>query len=130
MMEQEAALKKVANRKLRRLLAYNTTFDCAEIEISESALFYKTNNRKSMSKCAGTARIQESGETGVTVRYQSQTFKVARYCVRKKVDEKELGGVNSALGCCSPACWSSVLEPDWETPNLGWNPVDTGAPAA
>ena len=38
---QEAALKEIANSKLRRLLAYNKTFDCADIKVGDTVLFYK-----------------------------------------------------------------------------------------
>ena len=37
---QEAALKEIADSKLRRLLAYNKTFDCVDINAGDSVLFY------------------------------------------------------------------------------------------
>ena len=39
MMAQEAALKDVADGKMRRLLAYNKSFSCADFAIGVSALF-------------------------------------------------------------------------------------------
>ena len=39
MMAQEAALKKVANSKLRQLLAHNKTFYCADIKVGDLVLF-------------------------------------------------------------------------------------------
>ena len=43
---QEAALKEIANIKLQRLLAYNKTFDCVDIKVGGSALFYKAPQKK------------------------------------------------------------------------------------
>ena len=47
MMAQEAALKEVANSKLRRLLAHNKTFNCTDIKVGDTVLFYKAPHRKS-----------------------------------------------------------------------------------
>ena len=38
MMAQEAALKEVASSKLRRLLAYDRLFNCADVKIGDTAL--------------------------------------------------------------------------------------------
>ena len=65
MTAQEAARKKVANSKLRRLPAYNTPFDCADIEIGDSALFFRAANRKSEPKWGGPACILGIDETGM-----------------------------------------------------------------
>ena len=78
MMAQEAALKEVANSKLRRLLAHNKTFNCADIKVGDTALFYKAPHRKSHPRWRGPALILDIDETGVTVKYQTQSFKVAR----------------------------------------------------
>ena len=43
---QEAALKGVAKSKLRRLLAYNQTFDCVDIKVGDLVLFLKRLIRK------------------------------------------------------------------------------------
>ena len=43
---QEAALKEIANSKLRRLLAYNKTFDSVDIKVGDEVLFYKAPRRK------------------------------------------------------------------------------------
>ena len=45
---QEAALAGVANSKLRRLLAYNKTFDCIDIKVGDSVLLYKAPQRKAV----------------------------------------------------------------------------------
>ena len=38
----------------------------------------------------GPAKVLEIDETGVTAHFQSQTFKVARFCVRRRVKESEV----------------------------------------
>ena len=87
---QEAALAGVANSKLRRLLAYNKTFDCIDIKVGDSVLFYKAPQKKRNPRWRGSATILDNDECGVTMKSQSQYFKVARYCVRRKVEEKDL----------------------------------------
>ena len=47
MRAQEATLREVANSKLRRLLAHNQTFSCAEIDVGDMVLFFKAQSRKS-----------------------------------------------------------------------------------
>ena len=90
MRAQEATLKGVANSKLRRILAHNQTFNCTEVAVGDMVLFYKTPNRKSSPRRRGPAKVSEIDETGVTVYFQSQTFKVARFCVRRRVKESEV----------------------------------------
>ena len=51
---QEATLKEAADGKIRRLLARNETFNCAEIDVGDIVLFYKAQNRESL-------QIDESG---------------------------------------------------------------------
>ena len=46
MMAQEVALKEVANGKLRRLLAYNTTSNCTDAKNGDTVLFNEAQNRK------------------------------------------------------------------------------------
>ena len=84
---QEATLGGVANSKLRRKLAHNQTFNCTEAAVGDIVLFYKTPNRRSSPRWRGPAKVLEIGEAGVTVHFQSQTFKVARCCVRRRVKE-------------------------------------------
>ena len=38
---QEAALKEIANSKLRRLLAYNKTLESVDIKVGDVVLFYE-----------------------------------------------------------------------------------------
>ena len=39
-MVQEGAVRGIANGKLRRPLEYNKSFDCAEVEVGDSALLF------------------------------------------------------------------------------------------
>ena len=75
---QEAASKEIANSKLRRPLAYNKTFDCVEIKVGGSVLFNKAPRKKSNPRRRGPATILDIDESGVALKFQSQTFKVAR----------------------------------------------------
>ena len=47
-------------------------------------------NRKSSPRWGGPLRNSDIDEAGVTVAFQSQTFKVARFCVRKRLEEKDV----------------------------------------
>ena len=93
MMARGAALREVAKSKLRRLLARNKTFNCADIKVGDSVLFsdikvgdsiLKFTIRKSQPRRRGPAFILDIDETGAMVKHQTQSFKVARYCVRKQ----------------------------------------------
>ena len=90
MMAQEAALKEVANSKLRRLPARKKSFKCTDVQIGDAAIFFEATNRKIKPRWRGPERILDIDETGATVKFQSQTSKVARFCVRKKVEEKDV----------------------------------------
>ena len=57
-------------------------------------LFYKAPHRKSHPRWRGPATILDIDETGVLVKFQSQSFKVARYCVRKQVKASDDGSGN------------------------------------
>ena len=65
------------------------------MRIGDSALCYKAVNRKSTPRWRGPAKILDINETGVTSKFQSRTFKDARYCVGKKeetTDAEEVDG--------------------------------------
>ena len=93
MMAQGAALEDIADSRLRRLLAYNKSFVRADLKIASTALPYKAQRKKGALRWRGPALISDIDETGVTAKFQSQTLKVARFCVRKKV---EAGDVEDA----------------------------------
>ena len=84
---QEATLKDIANSNLRRPLAHNKTFNCAEIGVDDIAISYKAQNRESSPRWRGPAKALEIDDAEVTASVQSQKFKVARYCVRKRTKE-------------------------------------------
>ena len=82
-MPKEAALKEVADCHLRRPLASNKLFNCADAHVGDSAPPLKAPNRESAPRRRGPAKILDIDDAGATVKFQSQTFKVSRYCVRK-----------------------------------------------
>ena len=43
-MAQEAALKEIANSRLRRLLAFTKSFTCADVKIGDAVLFHKAQS--------------------------------------------------------------------------------------
>ena len=73
-----------ANIKLRRPSAHNNTFNCTEIDAGDMVLSHKAQNRKSSPRWRGPARVLGIDETGATVSFQDQNFKVDRCCVRKR----------------------------------------------
>ena len=89
MMAQEAALKEIANSRLRRLSAVNKSLTCSDVKVGDTPLFHKAQRKESAPRCRGPALISDIDETGVTVKFQSQTFDVARFCVREKGEEKD-----------------------------------------
>ena len=88
MMAQEAALKEIANSRLRRLLAYNKSFTCADVKIGDTVRLYKAQSKESTPGRMGPALILDIDDAGAMVKFQSQIFKVARFCVRKKAGRK------------------------------------------
>ena len=73
-MAQEAALREIANSWLRRLLALNKSSTCAAVKISDTVLFYNARSKESAPHWRGPALIVDTGEAGVTVKFQSQTL--------------------------------------------------------
>ena len=93
-MAHQAALKEVAAAKLRRLLAYNMSFRSTDVQIGDAVLFYRAMNRKSAPRWRGLTKIADIDGAGVAVEFPPQTSKVALYCVRKKVGEKDVEDVD------------------------------------
>ena len=56
----------------------------------DTALFDEAVNRKSAQRWRRPAQILDIDETGVTVTFQDHSIKLGRYCVRKKVEEKDV----------------------------------------
>ena len=88
-------MREVANSNLCRLLAQNKSFDCADVHGGDTASFYKASNRESAPRRRGPAKILDVADTAATAKFQSQTFKVARYCARGKADAQDVGEVHS-----------------------------------
>ena len=102
-MAQEATLKKMANTKPRRISERNRASGRADTAFGDSAIIYEWISRKSPLRRCGPASFLELEETGVTVRFRSQTFKIARCCVCKRMVTSpgaRLGGKNSKELCC------------------------------
>ena len=89
MMAQEAAPKEIANSKLRRILAFNNSFESVDVKVGGEVLFYKAPTKKSIPRWRGPAKVLLIDESGVTLSFQGLPFKVARHCVRRKVRDVE-----------------------------------------
>ena len=81
-MALEAAMKEIADSSLRRLLAFDKSFTCADEKIGDAALFYRAQRKKSAPRWTGGALKMDIDETGVA----------ARLGVRKKGAEKDAEG--------------------------------------
>ena len=53
-----------ANGKLRRLVAYTQPFECADVQIGDTALCYEATNRKSAPHRRGPTKISDMDEAG------------------------------------------------------------------
>ena len=73
------------------MLARNESFECIDVPVGDSALFYKLVGRKGAPKWRGPASVPDTSVTGPTVMCQSRTVKVVRYCASKRVDPEDLG---------------------------------------
>ena len=78
MLAQEAALKEIANSKLRRVLAINNSFDSVDVSAGGLKFFFAPPRSR-------PAKVPLLDESGVTLLFQRQSFIVARHCVRRKV---------------------------------------------
>ena len=90
MMAQEAALKEFANTRLRRLSGFNKSFARADVQIGDTALFFKAQGKRSAPRRRSPALILGIDETGATAKFTSQTLRVARFCARKREKEKDV----------------------------------------
>ena len=93
-MAHEAVLKEVAKSKLR------LSCNCADVQVGGAVFSIKLRVARRRHGGAGRRRYLTATTTGVTAKFQSQTFKVARYCGREKVDVQDAGevGWDLALG--------------------------------
>ena len=83
----------MANSKLRRLLAYGKSFNCADVKTA---------------RWRGPAKISGVDEEGVALKCQPQTFKVARKCVRKKVEAQDVDAVERESESVPSRTWDKV----------------------
>ena len=85
---------------MSRLSARNRPFDCTDVNVGDSALVYKSASRKGPPRRRGPGVGPDIDETGVTVTFWGQTFKVARNYLRRKVAPENVGEVewNPASG--------------------------------
>ena len=75
----------------------------------------------------GPAKILDIDETGVTANFQSQTFKVARYCVRKEEGEKDLDDEELDPTHEEQDCGGGARNEIWETRRMPMRRKGTGA---
>ena len=85
---QVATSREIARSKLRRLLGRNKSFECADLQTGGSVLPYKSRARGTASKWRGPAVLLDIDGTGGVVKFQSHTFKAARFRVRERVASK------------------------------------------
>ena len=86
-------MKKVADNKLRCLLAYNKSFFCTDVHVGASGLLCEASNRKSAPQWRGPAKILNVVDAGVAAKSQRLSGNT-RYCVRKKADVRDVGEVD------------------------------------
>ena len=80
----EAALTEVADDKLHRLFEYKS-FNCQAVKVSDVLRLQETSNRNSTPRWRGPARIPDIDDGCATAKFQGQTSKVERCCVRREV---------------------------------------------
>ena len=89
-MAQEAALEERANRRLRRVLAHNESFSCADVKFGDAVLYYRTAKKRARRVGWGPAPILDVDEAGGTGKFQPKTFKVACFCARGKAEAEDV----------------------------------------
>ena len=78
-MAREAASKEAANITMCRLPACNEALESAVARIGNSALLQNSDWEERATR-ARSGKDRDSGETSLTMMFQAQTFKTARYC--------------------------------------------------
>ena len=68
-MMAEAAMKEVANSKLRRLLTHYNSFNRMDAQVSDPGLFSKAPSRRGSPRWRARATILGVGDTGVAAKY-------------------------------------------------------------
>ena len=86
------------------------------MQIGEVVPVYEAMNRKTASRWRAAGKILDIDEAGVTVKFQSQTLKVARYRARKKLGEMDAREAEWNPSQAQPR----IMEPDfWTTAHCG-----------
>ena len=88
----------------------------------DTALSSGAVKRKSAPRCGGPAKIVDVDRPGVTVKFQSQTFRAAHYSVRKKVGGKGVAEVEWGPMSSRSLLMEAVL---WGNINSGTNGNET-----
>ena len=126
-MAQGAASEAVAYSKLRRLSGRKKSLFCAGVKIGDSALFYKAVKGRSAPRWRGPAKIPDIDETGVAAKFQSLTFKVVGYRVRKGEETQDVGEVDWNPASGKSDQWDGVpLEATSKTYNYEEIPLGEG----
>ena len=86
-------MKQIAKSKLRRLPAHNQSFARTDCAIGDSVLSYEVAFWKCGPRRRCSAIVLGIDASGITANCQGQAFQVARYCVHKRVDPKNVGEV-------------------------------------
>ena len=117
------------------MLARNRSFACwraTEIEslardsqTEGSGLVYNSVGRKGAPKLRELAAPPEIDEAGDAVKFQSQTLKVARYCVRNSADPKGAGSADS-----DPSSGSEMEADAWPSLRSGRDVLAVPRPLA
>ena len=92
-LAQEATLWVIADSRMRRFASRNKYFKCADVQPGRSAPLNKSVGRRSAPKWCGPEAVIGTDAGGVTAKFQGQSYKVARYCVRRRVDPEVAGSV-------------------------------------
>ena len=80
--------------KLRRWPARNKSPNCTDLKVGDAAPFHKAPNRESAARRRGPAMIPGFDDTGLPVKFQNQTFEVARNCAQRVGDANDVGEVD------------------------------------
>ena len=88
MAARRATPKGSANSEIRCLFVQNKSADRTGISVGDSVLFYKLMATKSMRRRRGLAVVLVLRQT---TKFQVQTSRVAKCCVRERMGPKDLG---------------------------------------
>ena len=111
---QGAALTEAPDGTFRRFLAYDKSYNCADAQVGESVLFRKAVGRRCAPRGRGPAKIRDADDAGATVKFRSQTRKMARYRLRGKVGARGMGEVYRNPGSGGSDTWDGMAPAELE----------------